>query len=45
MKWKMIKKGNKWKKRLVPDVGELVTLLCVVLILDLVLLHLIIRGA
>lgn len=45
MKWKMIKKGNKWKKRLVPDTDELITLLCVVLILDLVLLHLIVKGA
>ena len=45
MKWKMVKKGNKWKKRLVPDTDELITLLCVVLILDLVLLHLIVKGA
>lgn len=41
----MVKKGNKWKKRLVPDVDEWLTLLCVVLVLNLILIHLIIKGA
>lgn len=45
MKWKMVRKGKKWKKRLVPDTDELITLLCVILVLNLVLIHLIIRGA
>ena len=45
MKWKMVKKGNKWKKRLIPDADEWITLLCVVLVVDLILLHLIIKGA
>lgn len=45
MKWKMVKKGNKWKKRLAPDVDEWITLLCVVLVLNLILIHLIIKGA
>lgn len=45
MKWKMVKKGDKWKKRLVPDADELITLLCVALVLNLILIHLIVRGA
>lgn len=45
MKWKMVKKGNKWKKRLVLDTDEWITLLCVVLVVDFILLHLIIKGA
>ena len=45
MKWKMVRKGNKWKKRPVPDTDELITLLCVVLVLNLILINLIVRGA
>ena len=45
MKWKMVKKGNKWKRRLVPDIDEWITLLCVALVLNLILIHLIIKGA
>lgn len=45
MKWKMVRKGNKWKKRLVPDSDDLITLLCVVLVLNLILINLIVRGA
>lgn len=45
MKWKMVKKGDKWKKRLVPDADDWITLLCVVLVLNLILIHLIVRGA
>lgn len=45
MKWKMVKKGDKWKKRLVPDTDDWITLLCVVLVLNLILINLIVRGA
>ena len=44
MKWKMVKRGNKWKKRLVPDVDEWVTIICLILVVDFILLHLIIKG-
>ena len=44
MKWKMIKKGDKWKKRLVPDTDELVTGLIVLLIANIVVIQLIIKG-
>lgn len=44
MKWKMVKKGDKWKKRLVPDIDDWITLLCVVLVLNLILINLIVRG-
>lgn len=45
MKWKMVKKGDKWKKRLVPDTDELVTGLILLLIANIVVIQLIIRGA
>lgn len=44
MKWKMVKKGDKWKKRLVPDTDELVTVLIVLLIANIVVIQLIIKG-
>ena len=44
MKWKMVKKGNKWKKRLVPDIDELVTGLIILLIANIVVIQLIIKG-
>lgn len=45
MKWKMIKKGNKWKRKLVPDTDELITVLIVLIIANIVVIQLIIRGA
>ena len=45
MKWKMVKRRGKWKKRLVPDIDEWVTLIILVLIVDIVVVQLIIRGA
>lgn len=44
MKWKMVKKGDKWKKRLVPDTDEIVTGLIVLLIANIVVIQLIIKG-
>lgn len=44
MKWKMVKKGDKWKKRLVPDTDELVTGLIVLIVANIVIIQLIIRG-
>lgn len=44
MKWKMVKKGDKWKKRPVPDIDDWITLLCVALVLNLILINLIVRG-
>ena len=45
MKWKMVKKGNKWKKRPVFDIDEYETLLIILLIANIVVIQLIIRGA
>ena len=44
MKWKMIKKGNKWKRKLVPDTDELITGLIVLIVANIVVIQLIIRG-
>lgn len=44
MKWKMVKKGNKWKRKLVPDTDELVTGLILILIAGIVVIQMIIRG-
>ena len=44
MKWKMVKRGDKWKKRLVPDTDELVTGLIILLIANIVVIQLIIKG-
>lgn len=44
MKWKMVKKGDKWKKRLVPDTDEIVTGLILLLIANIVVIQLIIKG-
>lgn len=45
MKWKMVKKGNKWKKRLQLDIDEYETILILLLIANIVVIQLIIRGA
>jgi len=45
VKWKMVKKGDKWKRRLVPDTDELVTGLIILLITNIVVIQMIIRGA
>lgn len=45
MKWKMVKKGNKWKRRLILDTDELVTGLILLLIANIVVIQMIIRGA
>lgn len=44
MKWKMVKKGNKWVRRPSLEVDEWVTLVIVVLTVDYILLRLIING-
>lgn len=44
MKWKMVKRGKKWKKRLVPDTDELITLIILVLIANIVVIQMIIKG-
>ena len=41
MKWKTVRKGNKWVKRPVLDVDEWLILVTVVLIADFILLQLI----
>ncbi len=45
MKWKMVKKGNKWKKRPQLDIDEYETILILLLIANIVVIQLIIRGA
>ena len=45
MKWKIVKKGIKWKRRLTPDVDEWITLLILLLIANIVVIQLIIGGA
>lgn len=45
MRWKMVKRGGKWKKRLVPDIDEWVTLLILILIANIVVIQMIIKGA
>ena len=44
MKWKMVKKGNKWKKRLQLDIDEYETILILLLIANIVVIQLIIKG-
>lgn len=40
----MVKKGNKWKRRLVPDIDELVTGLIILLVANIVVIQMILRG-
>lgn len=44
MKWKTVKKGNKWKRRLVPDTDEIVTGIIVLLVANIVVIQMILRG-
>lgn len=45
MKWKMVKKGNKWKKRPTFDIDEYETLLIILLVVSIAVIQIIIRGA
>lgn len=40
----MVKKGNKWKRRLVPDTDELVTGLIILLVANIVVIQMILGG-
>ena len=44
MKWKMVKRGNKWKRRLTPDADEWIALLILLLIANIVVIQMIIKG-
>jgi hypothetical protein len=45
MKWKTVKKGNKWVKRPQFDVDDWITLVILVLVLNYIMIRLIIKGA
>lgn len=44
MKWKTVKKGNKWVKRPDLDIDDWITLIVVLLALNYIMIRLIIKG-